>query len=89
MLHYLAHLARQDENAVLIDAMIEAQTNNALAGIDRKKRERRRKLRAGVFIDDRNADRLRMTLEGGNALKLRLAMKTKVIEYFGRLGLLR
>jgi hypothetical protein len=38
-----------------------------------------------VFTDERD-DRFRMTLEGGKAMKLRLAMKTKLIEYFSRVG---
>jgi hypothetical protein len=39
-----------------------------------------------VFGDDRNGDRLRLTLEGGNALKLRLSMTAKLIEYVSRIG---
>jgi hypothetical protein len=39
-----------------------------------------------VFGDDRDADRLRLTLEGGNALTLRLSMTAKLIQYTSRLG---
>jgi hypothetical protein len=39
-----------------------------------------------VFGDDRDGDRLRLTLEGGDALKLRLSMTAKLIEYVSRIG---
>ena len=39
-----------------------------------------------VFRDDKDGDRLRLTLEGGDALKLQLSMKTKLIEYANRVG---
>ncbi|HEY7314996.1 MAG TPA: hypothetical protein VH643_36965 [Gemmataceae bacterium] len=34
-----------------------------------------------VFGDDKDSDRVRLTLEGGKALKLRLSLKAKLIEY--------
>jgi hypothetical protein len=39
-----------------------------------------------VFGDDMDGDRLRLTLEGGKALTLRLSMTTKLIEYTSRIG---
>jgi hypothetical protein len=39
-----------------------------------------------VFGDDVDGDRLRLTLEGGKALTLRLSMTTKLIEYTSRIG---
>ncbi|HEY7311372.1 MAG TPA: hypothetical protein VH643_18570 [Gemmataceae bacterium] len=39
-----------------------------------------------VFGDDKDSDRLRVTLEGGKALKLRLSMKAKLIEYANQIG---
>lgn len=37
-----------------------------------------------VFGDDKNADRLRLTLEGGDALTLRLSVKAKLLDYINR-----
>jgi hypothetical protein len=39
-----------------------------------------------VFGDDKDSDRLRLTLEGGKTLKLRLSMKAKLIEYANQIG---
>jgi hypothetical protein len=39
-----------------------------------------------VFGGDRDGDRLRLTLEGGDAMKLRLSMKAKLIEYASLIG---
>jgi hypothetical protein len=39
-----------------------------------------------VFGDDRDGDRLRLTLQGGTAMTLRLSMAAKVIEYVSRVG---
>lgn len=39
-----------------------------------------------VFADAKDGDLLRLTLEGGNAMKLRLSVATKLIEYVGRIG---
>jgi hypothetical protein len=39
-----------------------------------------------VFGDDLDGDRLRLTLDGGKALTLRLSMTTKLIEYTSRIG---
>jgi hypothetical protein len=39
-----------------------------------------------VLGSDGDGDRFRLTVEGGTAMKLRLVMKTKLIEYFSRLG---
>lgn len=39
-----------------------------------------------VFGDDRDGDRLRLTLEGGDAATLRLSMTAKLIEYMSRIG---
>jgi hypothetical protein len=40
-----------------------------------------------VFSNDKDGDRLRLTLEGGGALKLRLSMKTKLVDYLYQIGL--
>ena len=40
-----------------------------------------------VFADKKDGDdRLRLTVEGGDASTLRLTMKTKLLEYIGRFG---
>jgi hypothetical protein len=39
-----------------------------------------------VFGDGLDSDRFRLTLEGGKALKMRIAMKTKLIEFIGRVS---
>jgi hypothetical protein len=39
-----------------------------------------------VFGDDKDSDRLRLTLEGGKTLTLRLSMKAKLIEYANQVG---
>jgi hypothetical protein len=39
-----------------------------------------------VFGDDRDGDRIRLTLGGGKTLTLRLSMTTKLIEYTSRIG---
>lgn len=39
-----------------------------------------------VFGEDKESDRIRLTLEGGKALKLRLSMKAKMIEYANEVG---
>ncbi len=38
-----------------------------------------------VFGDDKEGDRLRLTLEGGKALTLRLSLKAKLIDYVNQI----
>jgi hypothetical protein len=56
-----------------------------LAPLSKDRRGEAKEIARRVFTDDRD-DRFRLTLEGGQALKLRLAMKTKLIEFFSRVG---
>jgi hypothetical protein len=44
------------------------------------------KIARKVFGDDKDSDRVRVTLEGGKALKFRLSMKAKMIEYANQIG---
>jgi hypothetical protein len=64
----------------VLDAQIAVSRLAPLA-----KNEQAGEIARRVFGDDRDGDRIRVTMEGGKAMTLQLAMKTKLIDYFSRI----